>query len=186
MKMPNPGIQSRMGNLILYIAASLDGFIARRDGAVDWLDSFNQPGEDYGYKALLERIGTIVMGGNTYRQVLGFGVWPYAEQRAIIVTTQPLENPPGENIHAFAGDVGELVRREKEHSSKDIWLIGGGQLIGAFLAQRLVDEYMISWIPVFLGSGIPLSSGVDVDTSMRLIGETSFSNGVLQAHYSVS
>ena len=77
-----------MGELILYIAASLDGFIAGKGGDISWLDRFQDEQEDYGYGALLKRIGTLIMGGKTYRQVLGFGPWPYSGIRTYVVSRQ--------------------------------------------------------------------------------------------------
>ena len=87
-----------MGKVVLYIAASLDGYIATEDGGVGWLDKFNASGEDYGYSAFQDSIGAVIMGGKTYRQALGFGEWMYKNIPSYIVTSQPLAEHPNDDV----------------------------------------------------------------------------------------
>ncbi|MBK6433940.1 dihydrofolate reductase family protein [Candidatus Amarolinea dominans] len=172
-----------MGNVILYIAISLDGFIARRDDDISWLTAFDDKDEDYGYAAFYASLGAVILGGKTYRQVLGFGTWPYPGKTTYVVTTQPLQNPPDANIKTFAGDVADLVAQIRQTTDQDIWLVGGGQLVTAFADQHLIDEYIITIIPLILGDGIPLFQGAVSEERLQLTGSQSYANGLMQLRY---
>jgi len=172
-----------MGRVVLYIAASLDGFIAAKDGSVAWLEPFEKSGEDYGYQAFLSRLGAIIMGGNTYRQVLEFGAWPYPGITSYVVTRRPLAHQPDDSIRSFSGKVSKLMQQVKGETKKDIWLVGGGNLITQFVNQSLVDEYMLFIIPVFLGEGIPLFQNLASPARLRLVEATTYPSGVVQLHY---
>jgi dihydrofolate reductase len=174
-----------MSKVILYIAISLDGFISTSDGGIAWLDKFNSPDEDYGYKDFLTRFQSIVMGGVTYRQVLGFGDWVYSGKTSYILTRQPLENPPDPAIHAFNGDVRDLVAHIRKQSSENIWLEGGGDVVAQFMTHNLIDEYHISVMPILLGRGIPLFGGVTLANwqNVTLDSVKSYPNGVVQMIY---
>lgn len=173
-----------MGKVLLYIAISLDGFIATPDGGVVWLDRFNLPDEDYGYKAMYARLGAVVMGGITYRQVLGFGHW-YDGVKCYIVTRGTLDNPPQGDVTASSGDMRDLVTKIRAETDKDIWLVGGADLVAQFIEHNLIDEYHISIIPVVLGRGIPLSKGASLEKSQLVKLDTvkSYPNGVVQVIY---
>lgn len=172
-----------MGKLILYIAASLDGYIATRDGGVAWLEAFNIEGEDYGYQAFMERLGTLIMGGKTYRQVLTFGEWPYSGVVTYVVTRREATEQAGESIRFYSGDLAELVRHIRDDGDRDIWLVGGGELNAAFLQADLIDEYIVSVMPVLLGDGIPLVRRLDTQTYLELTGSQVYANGVVQLQY---
>lgn len=173
-----------MGKVILYIAASLDGYIARTDGSVDWLEAFEAAGEDYGYAELLERVGSVIMGGSTYRQVLGFGAWPYGDFTTYVITRGKLSAPPAENIHPAAGDAPQLVARIRAESDEDIWLVGGAQINGLFRDAGLIDEIILSVMPVLLGEGIPLfPRAAGPERSLRLLSAESYPSGVVQLRY---
>ncbi len=174
-----------MSRVCLYIATSLDGFIADADGGVGWLDSFDHQDEDYGYHDLISRVGTVVMGGKTYRQVLTFGPWPYVGLTTYVVTRQPLVNPPDPAIHAFAGDVADLVAQIGAESEKDIWLVGGGEIIAPFARQGLIDDYDIAVMPIILGAGIPLFTGDQGRHRLELVDARPYSSGVVRLRYRV-
>lgn len=174
-----------MSSVVLYIACSLDGYIADPDGGIDWLTAFDQPDEDYDYTAFVQRLGAIIMGGKTYRQALGFGPWPYQGIPCHIVTTQPLAGPPDASISAFNGDVRELAAQVRQETGKDVWLIGGSEIITQFANAGLIDEYIISIIPLLLGQGIPLFRAIDARHRLTLTGSTSYPNGIVQLHYHV-
>ncbi len=173
-----------MSKVLLYIAISLDGFISTSDGGVAWLDGFNSPDEDYGYKAMYDRLGAVVMGGITYRQVLGFGHW-YEGVKSYIVTRGQLENPPKGDVTAFSGEMRDLVTKIRAETDKDIWLVGGADVVAQFMAQDLIDEYHISVMPMLLGRGIPLFKGVSLEKwqSVKLDSVKSYPNGVVQMIY---
>jgi dihydrofolate reductase len=172
-----------MGGVVLYIATSLDGYIADTDGGIDWLTAFEQPGEDFGYKAFLARIGAIIMGGKTYRQVLGFGPWPYPGVSCYVVTNRALADAPDTAVRAFAGDVVELVERVRRTTERDIWLVGGAELVTQFANRDLIDEYIISIMPLILGDGIPLFQGIMGQHHLRLIESKAYAAGVVQVTY---
>ncbi|MCL4255868.1 MAG: dihydrofolate reductase family protein, partial [Anaerolineae bacterium] len=170
-----------MSKVLLYIAISLDGFIATPDGGVAWLDGFNSPDEDYGYNSMYARLGAVVMGGITYRQVLGLGEWyEGVKVKSYVITRGKLENPPKEDTVAFAGDMRDLVTKIRAETDKDIWLIGGADVVAQFMEHNLIDEYHISIMPVVLGRGIALFKGTSLEKSqsVKLDSVKSYPNGV--------
>jgi dihydrofolate reductase len=172
-----------MAEVILYIASSLDGYIADRAGRVDWLEPFNQAGEDYGYSAFLDGVGTLLMGARTYRQVRGFGDWPYHGKRTIVFSHHEvgLDAPDGIEVHR--GDPGPLLERLLGPSDMDIWLVGGCELIAQFVAIDAIDEYRIFLMPVILGSGIPLFTPGNPARDLQLEHVRSYVNGVVELRY---
>lgn len=174
-----------MGDVILYIAATLDGFIASRDGGIDWLKPFEQASEDYGFSAFYARVGAVIIGGNTYRQALGFGEWPYPGVTTWVATRRALagERHPGADVRAFAGDMSDLAALARRETAKDIWLVGGAQLVTAFVNQGLMDEYIISIVPLILGEGIPLFAGISRQTTLRLVATRGYAGGIAQVTY---
>jgi dihydrofolate reductase len=175
--------EATVGRLILYIATSLDGFIADAAGGVGWLEAFNQPGEDYGYQDLLARVGALIVGGTTYRQVLTFGPWPYAGRITHVVTRQPLGNPPDPAIRAWSGDLSDLVAEIRTASDRDIWLVGGAQVIAPLHNDGLIDDYDIAVMPIVLGSGIPLFAGIAGPHRLRLVEALPYPTGVVRLRY---
>lgn len=173
-----------MSKVILYIAQSLDGFISTADGGVEWLEGFNLPNEDYGYHAMYGRLDAVIMGGATYRQVLGFG-YPYEGVKSYILTRGTLDNLPKPEIYAFSGAVDALVHKIRAETTKDMWLIGGADVVAQFMAKNLIDEYHITTMPVLLGEGIRLFTGVALDKSQKvtLSDVRHYANGVTQTIY---
>ena len=171
-----------MSAIVLYIAASVDGFIARPDGDISWLTSFEHSGEDYGYAALLQRSGAIVMGGRTFRQVLGFGPWPYQDIPCYVFTGQGVGESPPPLVTACAGDIAPVVAQIRRRTSKDIWLVGGSHLIAQFARAGLIDEYIIAIIPVLLGAGIALFAGSG-QQELVLGDAKAYPSGLVQLRY---
>lgn len=174
-----------MATTILYIATSLDGFIARPDGALDWLTSVPAPASgDYGYGDLLQRIGTIVMGRKTYEEVIGFGVeWPYAGFDTYVVTsndTFPIKSP---DTFLMTGDLSAFMAEKQSTTDKDIWLVGGGELITGFLNGGLIDRMIITIIPRIIGEGIRLFAGTPVESAWTLVDTQRFETGVVMLTY---
>jgi dihydrofolate reductase len=164
----------------VYIAISLDGYIARPDGSLDWLASFEQSGEDYGYKTFFSSVEALVIGRKTYDVVLGFEKWPYEDKRCVVVTHAPRQAEHGETFHA--GPLPVLVDRLGGEGVRRIY-VDGGALIRGFLAADLIDDVTLSVIPVLLGSGIPLFGGVE--RRMKLVSSRSFPSGLVQLCYNV-
>lgn len=172
-----------MSQLILYIATSLDGYIARPDGAVDWLETFNIPGEDYGYADFYATLSEVVMGGATYRQVLGFGAWPYPGVTAHIFSRTTPTAPAEANARFYTGHLPETLATLKRTAPKHIWLVGGADLVTQCLQHNLIDEIIFSVMPLFLGAGIPLVRGGVPPHTFTLLGYTTYPSGVVQTHY---
>lgn len=121
----------------LYIAVSLDGYIARPDGNLDWLTKYPMPtGTEYGYKDLMDSIDTIIMGGKTYRAVLDMDFeWPYSDKACYIVSHRNTNLTPTKNVKFITENVVETVKALKQQDGKDIWLVGGGQVITLLLSK---------------------------------------------------
>jgi dihydrofolate reductase len=173
-----------MGKVILNIAASVDGFIATADGGVGWLDPFNHGGEDYGFGEFLKTVDVNIQGANTYKQVLGFDIdWPY-ESVSFVVTNEELDKPEGADIEFHSGDLKKLISNVNSVAKKDIWLIGGAQLTQSLLRESLIDEMIISVMPVLLGSGISLFGATEIPVELTLLKSQDYGSGVVQVHYS--
>lgn len=138
----------------LYLAQSLDGFIADGRGDVHWLTAYGEP---EGYAAFLAETGAIVMGRKSFDQMLSFGPWPYGERRTVVLTHRPLPESAPAAAEAWSGaDVGPLARNLRTTTRGDVWLFGGGSAMGPFIDADLVDTIEIAIIPIVLGAGIRL------------------------------
>jgi dihydrofolate reductase len=176
-----------MSKVILYIAASLDGFIARRDGDLSWLTQHQNPdGNDYGYSELIESTGATIMGAKTYEWLLQFEEWPESKERpTYVITRRKLKAVPGANIIFCSGDLKRLVSTIQQKSTKDIWLVGGAALAQSFLREGLVDKIILSVIPLLLGDGISLFGSLQRGVNLKLLNEKAFKSGIVQLHYEV-
>lgn len=168
--------------MILYVAASLDSYIARPDGNVDWLNDpeLQLPGEDYGYQDFYGSIDTTLMGHRTYRAILGFDVpFPYPDKTNYVFSRSATKAKSGD-VTFISGDVSAFVHTLKEMPGRDIWLIGGGQINTLLLERGLIDRMILTLIPLLLGQGIPLFHGKAVETAFRPVSGHYFDNGVVQ------
>ena len=166
-----------MPKITLYIATSLDGYIAREDGGIDWLPEFAESGYDAFYKS----IDTVIMGKTTYDQVLTFGEYQYKDKKSFVFTTT--NQTKDENVE-FVSDVNKFVKDDFPGVGKNIWLVGGAQIIASFLKQKVVDEIIVTIIPVLLGRGIPLFKNIESDTKLELIKTTKYIQ-LVDLHYKV-
>ena len=170
----------------LYIACSLDGFIARENGSIDWLTEYEKNlGTDYGYSEFYSSIGTVLMGRKTYEQVLGFGDWPYGEKKAYVFTRQKEPKLREKNVEFISGDIGEFARQLKKNTEEDIWLVGGSQLIKVFLEEDLVQDLIVFFVPVILGSGIPLFDQIQKEIGLKLINTERYESGLVRVEYEI-
>lgn len=158
----------------VFIATSIDGFIARPDGGLDWLKPFE--GEEHGYQRFFDSIDALVIGRGTWDVVRAFEAWPYAGKRCVVMTRRPLE--PKANEEVFAGDPVALVERLGREGVRRVY-VDGGVVISQFLAAGLIEELTISQVPVLLGSGIRLF-GACGEHSLRLVQSRAFSTGLVQ------
>lgn len=172
-----------MAKIVGYIAASLDGFIADENGKLDWL--FKYDGADLGehdYRTFIQSIRTVVMGRATYDFVAESDApWAYGDQRCIVVTSRPVENPRGplETRH----DVDALIAELRALDDGDVWMLGGGQLQMAFLERGALDEIEIYVIPELIGGGMPLFPPTGFKASPVLLSARTLDRGCVRLHY---
>lgn len=171
---------------VYYCAVSADGFIARSDGSVDWLES--RQAEDYGIEAFMETVDTILWGRTTFE---GYGMKPPGLEpfgkgvRHIVLSHRP--PPPGADprVEFTAESPKAIARRLRAQAGKDVWLMGGAASAAAFLDAGAVDEVFVHVIPVLLGTGIPLFAPAPRDVQLELTGTKAFPDGVVRLVYSV-
>jgi dihydrofolate reductase len=168
--------------VILYIAASLDGFIAGEDGDIGWLSMVEKQGEDYGYAEFIASVDTVILGRKTYDKVLSFGIpYPHADKRCYVLT-RSLRSAEG-SITFYRDDVRSLIRRLKSEPGKNIFVDGGAEIVQLMQKDSLIDEYVISIIPILLGTGIRLFKEIPFRKDLRLVSCRSFDTGLVQMHY---
>ena len=165
-----------------FIATSRDGFIAGPDDDLSWLPD-GHAGEDYGYEQFMAGVGAILMGRRTYDVVEGFGTgWPYGDTPVLVATTRPLA-PIEPTVRAVSGTAGEMLAEARAAAGEGDVYVDGGRLIQQLVDVRLVDELIVTVIPVDLGEGIPLLAGEDQWALLRLEELREFPSGVEQRRY---
>ena len=171
--------------VIVHIATSADGFIARPDDDLDWLTSRPAPDGFYGMNAFMKTIDATILGRKTYDMSLRLGA-KFDEKRPTFVFSRQAaaaDSPPG--VEFVKGDVGTFAKRLREQPGKDIWLMGGGEVIASFLDAHAIDEFVISVVPVFIGEGIPLIAPRHRHVPLELQSVERFEDGLVQLHYRV-
>jgi len=171
--------------VIVRIATSADGYIARPDGDLEWLTSYPAPRGFYGYDAFMKSIDTELLGRKTYDESLRLGAKFEGKTRAIVFSHGPRPADAPAAVEFVNDDIGRFVERMREQPGKDIWLMGGGELIASFLDAQAIDELSISVFPVFIGDGIPLIARRHRHVPLELLSAEPFENGVVQLHYRV-
>ena len=173
-----------MAEISLYIATSLDGYIADARGGVGWLNAYDdeEQGEDYGYADFYSSVSALAMGRRTYDQVLGFGEWPYPGKPTYVFTNTPLISPPPQ-VEAIQSDAAGFTRTIAAQCTGRVWLVGGADLAQQFHAHGLIDEYLLFVAPLVLGDGIRLFRRPAPPASMRLVESRSYDNGFVQLAY---
>jgi dihydrofolate reductase len=166
----------------VYIAMSIDGYIARKDGSLDWLDRVGGFDEDYGFQKLLNSIDAVILGRNTYDVAASVLDWPYKGKK-IIVLSNSLQKVRDE-AELFRGDLTQLVSQLHEDGIKHIW-VDGGVTISQFLDLQLVDWMTLSVIPVILGEGMPLFSVIGKEIPCRLVSSEAYPSGLAQLNYEI-
>ena len=178
----------------IHMAASLDGFIARKDGSVDWMETGDrfEGGEtlDPEYiAAFLASIDCYVMGSHTYETALGFEAkgfgWAYGDKPVFVLTHRDLPKTR-DSVEFVSGDLAELVNGRLRPIYKNIWVAGGGALAGECLRQGLADEVDYSILPVLIGEGIPFFAGLDCDVALHLVEVKAYKSGIVAMRHEVS
>lgn len=166
----------------VYIAQSIDGYIAKRDGNLDWLHYGHEGEEDYGFKKFSGSVDALILGRNTYEAVCGFGEWPYGGKRVVVLsrTLKAVRN----EAELYSGDLGKLVEKLQADGIKHVW-VDGGVAVSRFLEAGLVDEVTISTIAMILGGGIPLFSAMNREHKCRLVSSKVYPSGLVQTKYEI-
>ena len=174
---------SKKRNLVLFIASSLDGYIATKDDSLEWL--FKVEGEgDNGFTEFYETVDTILLGKRTYDWIMKQDMeeFPYKNKKCYVFTRSSIEDT--EDVKFINEDITKFVDKLKSQDGKNIWIVGGGELLHTFLKERLVDECIITIAPTILGNGIPLFREGDYQLELSLK-ETSKFNQFVELHYVV-
>jgi len=168
--------------VILYIAMSLDGFIAKSDGDISFLSLVEKEGEDYGYFDFLDTVDTVILGRKTYDKVLSMvDELAYGERDVYVLTRTP--RPDSGRIKFYSGDLAELIENLQKQSGKNIFCDGGAETVSQFQQNNLFDELIISIIPILLGDGIKLFGKSLQEQRLQLVSSKSFDKGLVQLHY---
>jgi dihydrofolate reductase len=172
--------------VIVHIATSADGYIARPDGDLEWLTSRPAPEGFYGMEAFMRTIDTKLLGRKTYDKSLRMGAKFDSKDRYFVFSRHapPADVPSG--VEFVSDAIGPFVSRLREQPGKDIWLMGGGELIASFLDAHAIDEFIISVVPVFIGDGIPLIARRHRHVLLELQSNEQFEDGLVQLHYRLS
>lgn len=169
---------------ILFIATSFDGYIAKSGDNLDFLQLVEMPGEDYGYSQFNKQIDTIILGKRTYDWVMEqVGEFPHQGKETYVLTRQKLD--PIGTVTFFSGDLAELISNLKSKSEKHIFVDGGAQTVHRFLVSGLLDEIIVSIIPVLLGEGIRLFQDGFPEQKLKLIESKNYPSGLVQVHYQI-
>ena len=171
--------------IIVNIATSADGYIARPDGDIEWLTRRPAPRGFYGMGKFMQSIDTTLFGRKTFDVGLQMGATFDGKSRNYVFSRQapPTSLPSG--VEFVAGGIGAFAKRLRDQEGKNIWMMGGGEIIAAFLDEGAIDEFIISVVPVFIGEGIPLIAHRHRDVPLSLRAVQRFPDGVVQLHYSV-
>ena len=174
-------LQRSMAAIRGFIATSLDGYIADRDGKVDWLKPFESAGS--GYTAFIAEIETVVMGRTTYDQIRSFDIgWPYPGKRGIVVTSNAISHAP-DRVEAWHEGVEKLIPALRAFDNGDVWIVGGAQLQSAFLAAGELDQLELFIIPLLLGDGVPLFPKGNKISDLQLNKSETLASGVVRLDY---
>jgi dihydrofolate reductase len=174
-----------MRKILLYIAVTLDGFIAREDGSLDWLLELPNPNKiDHGYDDFIREVDTLIMGRKTYEVVLGMEIgWPYANCKTLVATGNRDYKVRTENTFLLHELHTGVIGRLEPEGQKNIWVVGGGDLISQFLNEGAIDEMVLCMIPLILGKGIRLFPNEPTETKFDLVKAEPFETGIVNLTY---
>jgi len=172
-----------MSNVILYIATSLDGYIAKMDHDISWLSHVEVKGEDYGYQQFFDGVSAVIMGNSSFQVIKDFADWPYADKRCFVASHSP-DITPNDSV-TFITDPAATIKQLKVSAEGNIWLLGGANLADSLLRLDLVDELILSTIPILLGNGIRLFNAPLPELGVTLLSSQSYPSGLIQTHYRI-
>jgi dihydrofolate reductase len=167
----------------VFVGTSVDGFIARADGTLDFLPPGG--GEPHGYPEFIATVDALVIGRKTYETVLAFDEWPYGDKLVIVLSTQILANAPtGAKVERMSGTPPEIVSRLAARGIQHVY-VDGGLTIQGFLRAGLVQRLTITRVPVLIGSGVPLFGAISHDIALKHIATRQYASGLVKSEYEV-
>lgn len=168
--------------LILYIAMSLDGYIAKDSDDLQFLSVVDAPGEDYGYTAFQQEVDTLIWGRKTYDKVLSFGIdFPHRDKKCYVLSRT--KSGHNQDVEFYNGPLKDLIQSLKQQKGKHIYCDGGGEIVSALLQDRLIDRMIISIIPHLVGHGVRLFHDHRPEQALRLKRSITFPSGLVQLWY---
>jgi dihydrofolate reductase len=182
--MPNKSTKTQSSRLIVYIAMSLDGFIADLGGSVDWLDEYSNPENDFGYGEFLEGVSTLMMGRKSYEKIREFDIpWPYDGKKTYVVSSDPKLKIRTRDTWLISSIDEESIEKIRSESEKNIWVLGGGILIRYLIELNVIDMLDLFIMPGTLGEGIHLFPASKMKSRFRATESTVYDNGVVNIKY---
>ena len=167
------------------VAASIDGYIADRDGGVGFLDQLEGEPDHSAFAEFLESVDALVMGRRTFDQVLSFGAWPYGSRHCTVVTHRELLSEiPG--VVASKDHAAEIHGKISADGHQHLWVVGGAEIASEFLKARCIDEIVINTVPFLLGNGVPLFSDVSVLKQLQFVRSAERPNGIVETVYGIA
>ena len=167
----------------VFIGASVDGFIARPDGGLDWLPEGG--GEPHGYDAFIAGVDALVIGRHTFEIVRAFDAWPYGRKRVVVLSSRPLDLSAVDGlVEQMAGAPAEIVARLAETGARHLY-VDGGITIQNFLRAGLIERLIVTRVPVLIGDGIPLFGSLPHDVRLSHVATRSFPSGLVQSEYRI-
>jgi len=171
-------------NASVFVGVSLDGFIARSDGSLDFLPPGG--GEPHGYDEFMATVDALVIGRKTFETVLSFDRWPYDEKPVFVLSTGPLApSPPGAVVERMSGDPAHILSQCAARGVRHIY-VDGGVTIQRFLLAGLIQRLIITRVPVLIGTGIPLFGALQRDIPLKHIATRQYPSGLVQSEYLVA
>lgn len=168
--------------VILYIATSLDGYIAKPNDDLSFLSIVEQEGEDYGYADFVKMVDAVIVGRKTYEKVISMGFdFPHKNKDAYIITRTPKQNV--DSVKFYTGNLKILVDKLKSENGKNIFCDGGAEIVHELLKENLIDEFIISVIPILVGNGTKLFKDGRPELKLKLVSTKQFEKGLTQLHY---
>ena len=171
----------------VYIATSLDGFIARENGELDWLPlAGGSAGEDYGYETFIKTVDAVVMGRRTYEKVLTFGHWPFGQRSVVVLSSSPIEFPASvpSTVESMSGKPSDILARLEARGHRHVY-VDGGATIQRFLEAGAIQRLIITRVPVLIGSGLPLFGRLPHDVRLKHVRTRDWPSGMVQSEYTV-
>ncbi|MEW6144240.1 MAG: dihydrofolate reductase family protein [Thermodesulfobacteriota bacterium] len=167
-------------SFILYSVCSVDGYIARENGDVDWLSEW--PPATAGCGEILDSVDGLVMGARTYDHISDTGKWAYGSKPCLVLSNVA-RKPFRECVEFFTGKVEDAAELMRQWKLKRVWLVGGASTFTQFHRKKLIDDYIIAIVPIILGSGTPLLRACDIEVRLKLVTSRAFETGLVLNHY---